>query len=165
MHINFRNRVQEVLWHVEITGQLSDGMWENSRPYDHYQPWCDATTSVLPTYVGHTRAWIRKDSYALTSRELLGIIGERMCFAANLAFNNPTMSEGVIREYMDYQQPRNSDLKEKYWLDKHSKMLSTFGSYAALDAQRRSGPYGLDMKELIKELQDIKKIMKTVIED
>lgn len=27
------------LWEDEIVGQISDGMWENSSPHNHWQPW------------------------------------------------------------------------------------------------------------------------------
>lgn len=30
------------LWNCEVSGQLSDGNWENSRPHDHWEFWCDA---------------------------------------------------------------------------------------------------------------------------
>lgn len=26
------------IWEAEITGQLSDGMWENSTPHEHWKP-------------------------------------------------------------------------------------------------------------------------------
>ena len=31
---------QLALWDGEVTGQLSDGTWENTRPHDHWQFWC-----------------------------------------------------------------------------------------------------------------------------
>ena len=34
------------LWSGEITGQISDGMWENSYPHDHYKFWCGLAVAV-----------------------------------------------------------------------------------------------------------------------
>jgi len=35
-----------MVWEHEVTGQLSDGAWENARPLDHWKFWCDATVAV-----------------------------------------------------------------------------------------------------------------------
>jgi hypothetical protein len=34
------------LWHSEVSGQISDGTWENSVPHDHYKFWCHVKTEV-----------------------------------------------------------------------------------------------------------------------
>ena len=36
------------LWEAEISGQISDGMWENAVPHDHYQSWLKLELSVVP---------------------------------------------------------------------------------------------------------------------
>lgn len=36
------NEAQRIIFESEMKGQLSDGMWENSSPCDHWMPWCDA---------------------------------------------------------------------------------------------------------------------------
>ena len=39
---------QLALWDHELTGQISDGMWENSRPHEHYQFWCRLEKKLDP---------------------------------------------------------------------------------------------------------------------
>ena len=34
------------LWNWEFTGQISDGMWENTRPYDHWRSWCNMNVKI-----------------------------------------------------------------------------------------------------------------------
>ncbi len=56
------------LWHKEIVGQISDGMWENSRPHEHWQFWCRLDVVVGPE-AGLVKSdqfyWVRKNDYAL----------------------------------------------------------------------------------------------------
>lgn len=44
--ISWRNEMQVVLWNEELIGQLSDGNWENSRPYEHWKRPCRAEVAV-----------------------------------------------------------------------------------------------------------------------
>jgi hypothetical protein len=74
--LNVRNEAQKVLME-ELDGQISDGMWENARPYDHWKVWCEARVVVDPTNVGRD-FWAMKDNYNLTSRLLLEVVGDRM---------------------------------------------------------------------------------------
>ena len=59
------------LWRGEISGQISDGMWENSRPFDHWRFWCCSITvlpgdelAFVPTR-DYTGTCCTKKSYAL----------------------------------------------------------------------------------------------------
>jgi hypothetical protein len=90
--LRVRNLAQKVLWEQELTGQLSDGRWENSRPNDHWEPWCDATCVVDPENVGRN-FYVKRDGYCFTERELLSIIGERMLEAVRVLTSNPAYSE------------------------------------------------------------------------
>ena len=75
--LRFRNQRQVILWNEEIAGQISDGQWENSGPKDHWIPWHDCQVSVDPVTPGRT-FYAAKDSYLLTSKDLLYIVGDRM---------------------------------------------------------------------------------------
>lgn len=49
------------LWKHEVTGQISDGTWENASPREHYQFWCrleraKGTPAVQQTS-GHCKRW------------------------------------------------------------------------------------------------------------
>jgi hypothetical protein len=74
--LNVRNEAQKVLME-ELDGQISDGMWENARPMDHWIVWCDAEVVVDPTNVGRD-FYAMKDNYNLTSKDLLDVVGDRM---------------------------------------------------------------------------------------
>ena len=50
--LHFRTIAAANLFSVEITGQLSDGAWENTRPFDHWKYWCDADV-VVDGKLGH----------------------------------------------------------------------------------------------------------------
>ena len=55
--IGFANQAQVILYMCELCGQISDGHWENSKPYDHWKIPCVAgcvgpkfsTESSLPS--------------------------------------------------------------------------------------------------------------------
>lgn len=73
-----RNERQKVLFEREIQGQLSDGQWENARPYNHWMEWCrDLKVIVDPDNVGRNFD-ADKDNYNLIDGGFLRAIGERM---------------------------------------------------------------------------------------
>ena len=44
--ITFAKKEQAVIFQNEIVGQLSDGAWENSKPYNHWEFWSDVKIQV-----------------------------------------------------------------------------------------------------------------------
>ena len=74
--LTVRNQAQKILFDEEMSGQISDGMWENTRPYDHWEPWCAAEV-VVGENVGRN-FYAKKDNYNLNNKELLDIVGDRM---------------------------------------------------------------------------------------
>jgi len=44
--IILHNHSAQALWDHELIGQLSDGMWENTRPHDHWQFWRGLQSTV-----------------------------------------------------------------------------------------------------------------------
>lgn len=79
------------LWNFEITGQLSDGMWENSKPYDHWKAWNNIEVKLGKPC---TNVYARKDNYNLVS--LLPIIGERMLKKGRMAKAMSTGFDGDL---------------------------------------------------------------------
>lgn len=64
---------QKNLFDCEISGQISDGAWENAQPHDHWKPW---TSEVkVGSRVGRDFP-VKKDGYGLTS--LIQYVGDRM---------------------------------------------------------------------------------------
>lgn len=63
------------VWTEEIVGQLSDGMWENTSPHDHWKFWNGLKVAEgEPCVTSNTCP--RKNNYGLT--RLIPIIGDRM---------------------------------------------------------------------------------------
>lgn len=58
------------LWVCEVSGQISDGMWENSSPHDHWQFWCRLDVQVgvenKIDVAESAKYSCRKNNYALT---------------------------------------------------------------------------------------------------
>lgn len=156
--IAFRTFEQLVLWKNEITGQLSDGRWENARPYDHWKPWCNAEAIVDVSNVGHD-FWAPKDSYGLTSGDLLSVIGARMCYYLALARVCP---EGVERLLdsgerlpdgdSDWEVPVSANVAKEFYEERVKK-------WEAAGLPRSVTP--VDMKDLKAVLKEIKTTMKT----
>lgn len=77
------NVVQKVLFETELIGQMSDGAWENTAPYDHWEPWAECRVTVDPEDIGRT-FYARKTGYAF-AKELIPYVGDRMLAYARLA--------------------------------------------------------------------------------
>lgn len=86
--ITFKTVSAQALWEHEITGQLSDGMWENSLPHDHWQFWqmLQATTGAANTIVmdeGERVPYRQKTGYNIAG--LYGYVKERMIATGRMA--------------------------------------------------------------------------------
>jgi hypothetical protein len=155
--INFRNNVQAVLFQVELSGQISDGMWENARPYDHWQPWCGAEVRVNPCNMG-INFYPRKNNYNFTSKELLDCVGDRMVWACNLAEKG--YDAATVRDFYDVVDMTHYPAND-YWNGKRALLLEKFGSYENLIKERENGSY--DLKKLKAELRDMKTIIRQTL--
>lgn len=80
--VTFRTAEQAAIFDLELTGQFSDGHWENLRG-DHWIPWCKAKVAVGEN-VGRDFK-VTKDNYNVAARELLEDVGERMKGYARIA--------------------------------------------------------------------------------
>jgi hypothetical protein len=76
--INFRTPIQKTLWDHMILGQLSDGMWENTKPYDHWKFWHELESKVGKPAVGFEKTYPCKVDYNLSSSALLDAVGDEM---------------------------------------------------------------------------------------
>jgi hypothetical protein len=79
-----RTATQAALFECELQGQLSDGYWENARPYDHWQPWCRASVLVGDTVVGRT-FYAGRTAYGFDAKALLDVVARRMIGYARVA--------------------------------------------------------------------------------
>lgn len=102
--LRLRNLAQKVLWEQELTGQISDGRWENSRPFDHWVAWCDADVVIDPDNVGRD-FWVKRDGYCFTEKDLLSIIGDRMLEYVRVATGNRDYSEqDMLKDLRDIRK-------------------------------------------------------------
>jgi hypothetical protein len=83
-YINFSNAVQAALYNEELAGQISDGCWENARPYGH---WRDMSSAIgVAVECGPLGPNFRtKRKYNFNNALLVEVCGERMIAMARKA--------------------------------------------------------------------------------
>jgi len=183
--ITFTNHYQYICWEFEMRGQISDGMWENSRPYDHYKFWCNLTAlynedldvgCVKGPYCSMANF---KNNYNFLNKELLDIVGGRMidkCILADvlisLDYDIINMDKNMIYNLMS-SIDRISDIKSYdefvIWRDKKINQDSYYEKYLVFSsdminrfiALRDSEHY--TMKNLRSDLKEMKKTIKNVV--
>ena len=163
MKITFRNKVQAVLWKHEITGQISDGRWENSGPRDHYEDWCNAEVEVGPD-VG-IDFYPRRDSYGLTDAKLLDIIGERMLRYARIAtaYGREAADDLIPLLGCNDFIPKIANGVVGYWKELREKFEAVLIERSIDEGQlitNMLNTLDYSMSDLKKDLRDMSKIMK-----
>lgn len=152
------NSDQKTLFVHELMGQISDGKWENTRPYNHYRPWCECEVVVGPK-VGRN-FYAEKSNYNFSDRGLISIVGDRMINQVKLArlgVNNDDIS------YMDsldwsYSKERVKTDGCKYYKEKVAKYKKYFKTEKEMVAKIDAIKY--DYKDLVKDLNALKSIIK-----
>lgn len=159
----FATSDQVVLFEMEIQGQLSDGHWENTRPLDHWKPWCGAgralSVIVDPDNVGRD-FHARKDNYNLVNGELLEIIGKRMERYVRLARHFGPKNARVLESALDLDGDFRGapDYEGDYW-NKVRNNLSTFDMVEVQRVVEDESSYG--RKELLADLRAMKVAMRS----
>lgn len=87
LKIHVANLAQKVLMDHELTGQISDGNWENSYPQGHWEDWCTADVVVAPDNIGINFYPMRK--YDFLNEELLKVVRTRMILYVRLSARFP----------------------------------------------------------------------------
>jgi hypothetical protein len=155
--ITFNNPEQKALWDFELTGQLSDGFWENTKPYDHWRLLCSAETTVGRDY-GRNFPVI-KDNYNFVAKDLIDIVGDRMIgyvrllnglgYEALKDLHNRISCEGT------FEMPTGTG---EYWKTEKAK-LAKYDIEKIKAALSNEAYY--DRKKLMKDLKEIKQIIRT----
>lgn len=138
------------LWKHELVDQISDGMWENSSPYGHWRPWCDAVVSWHPTIVGKN-FWAQKTNYNLNSNELLSAVGQRMIGMARLVNAAKLLSVTDLESFLHVV---NDEMKYRNFQQLPAEPVHVAVLIAALKDETYT------RKDLIADLKDMKAIMK-----
>jgi hypothetical protein len=103
--INFRNAVQAALYNLELAGQISDGCWENSRPWNHWRCMIDATGVAVPGPLGPTFQPRRK--YNFNNNLLVEVVGDRMLKIARDAIGKDGEAYGLKQLRADLKDMSN----------------------------------------------------------
>lgn len=158
----------------EIKGQLSDGMWENTQPFDHWVFWSDLLVNVEPGCVPSVRPLdsqsvtlsCKKNGYNIAG--LFEYVGDRMLAygrmgraAESVGHREGCDGFGQAAAYMP------STLEE--WRDiKSGKSLDTY-EYAVEYLRELPDAFGVawykttyDVAAMKNDVRLIKKAMKTV---
>ncbi len=112
--ISFPTRSACAVWRAEILGQMSDGMWENTAPHDHWEFWHRLRTVVnvgAPAGVkldeGKYAPYNQKTSYGISG--LYDIIGDRMVAYGRMGRVLSTVVDIDIVESPDYDTRYGKD--------------------------------------------------------
>ena len=155
--IIFENNIQKALWDGAIRGQLSDGYWENTNPYDHWKPWCNAETRVAKNGEKLGRNfWAAKDNYNLLAP--VQYISEEMLAIATLATMFPILEGGVPKDLWDFNWYAAKAAEGKDWAIAKMEAWTAAGitaeTFSQLDGR-------FTIKQLRAELSRMKKIIRT----
>lgn len=128
----------KIIFMCEMQGQISDGMWENSRPFGHWKKWSSLTwDDVIVSSELFGRVFeVPFSKYAFSDRELLKIVGKRLLFKIKLYHMYPQVVEPILKE--NHWDIPDGVLQE---VDLSSKL----GAYMA-DSQRKLEAKGLTGK-------------------
>ncbi len=106
--ITFANKAQVWLWEGEINGQISDGMWENSSPMNHYKAFWDADVRVGNPGLDGVYP---KRTYDFANQELLSVVGDRMLFLGKAATAYPNAPDDSARAFQNVMEYKDELLK------------------------------------------------------
>tara|TARA_R110000744_G_scaffold56820_1_gene119729 strand:+ start:1708 stop:2256 length:549 start_codon:yes stop_codon:yes gene_type:complete len=164
-----------ILFHTSIQGQLSDGLWSNINPHDHWRFWSSLNVEVGPENEftkaeGEQWEWNSRGGclypkkmtgYNLTN--LMEYIAPEMIefVKINQHVNDPEMffssnerdiMRGEAPSYMTRQGANDDGIYNRYFdvIKKVQKGELVFD-------------YNYDEKQLKKDLQELKKVMKMVL--
>lgn len=161
--ITFRTAEQAAIFDLELTGQFSDGKWENLRG-DHWQVWCKAEVKVGPE-VGRDFDAI-KDNYNVAAKDLLDVVGERMKGYARIAKVLGLEAAKKYENLVDWdtglvKRPTGVDRENETY---YAKKRELFDELAAVPGaiERINDVTLYTEKHLRADLREIKRTMKTV---
>lgn len=159
-----RNVEQQAVFELELKGQLSDGAWENSRPYDHWVVWSDAEVKVAgPSNALGRNFFARRTVYNFARTDLLDVVGKRMLGKARLVRH---LGYGLAEELqwdvdcnglIDFEVKPSLD---DYWVKRQARLNAY--DQAVVNMALTDESYGMeDLKRDLRELNAIVKIYNT----
>jgi hypothetical protein len=132
-YINFENKNQVILYECELSGQISDGQWENSRPYDHWKVMSNAEARVGSPLGPSFRP---RRPYNFAAGSLISVVGNRMIYFVKFYNAFPQVSfdkhwDINLSDFCDSSGLVLAPSKEQvtsYMKDKISEMESSLNS-------------------------------------
>jgi hypothetical protein len=98
------NMAQKIIFHCEMSGQISDGHWENSSPNNHHIFWGDFKWDdiriSMNSQVG-VKGYVsfrQKRNYNFSNKELTEIVGIRIRFKVALWMRFPEVFRPILEE-------------------------------------------------------------------
>jgi len=171
LKIVFATPEQEILWDAELSGQVSDGKWENSRPHDHYKDMTAASTTHSPNPEDWgTQGFRPRKSYNFNDKELKDIVGERMLASVKMMLAFPDI-DYKVRQAAEYiMNPRYKDrilnpddAEAGYWRNLFTEIQDALNiedevAYDAVLAKIEAVPYS--EKDMTRDLKQMSKIIR-----
>jgi len=168
--LNVNSTEQKIIFLTEMQGQLSDGMWENTQPYDHWRPWSSLTWDTV--HVDSKNAGVQgelkyapKRKYGFNSTFLLDIVGARIILKINLW---KMLGDDFLKilEEDDSLIPDDGEIPlytGDYWVKKRARMQELGLTEEVLQTAITKGPY--TFKNLRKDCAALTKVFKTDAQD
>jgi len=167
--IYFKNKAQAILYTTEMTGQISDGHWENATPSNHYKDMTAAEIRIDPTRPG-TKNFVPKRYYGFSSTNLLEAVGDRMLAKVKMSMAFPQISSNDLDDFGDDFESKTSiqslinyaEKGEKYWverLDKVKKSLGVSTNEELIAAQEKLDTVKYSMEDMKRDLRDMSGIV------
>lgn len=154
-----RTPIQAAIFEHELKGQISDGMWENARPHQHYVPWCAAHV-IVGDNVGRDFDAV-KSNYDVSSKFLLECVGKRMLQVARLARE---FGYDRVQDFDDFTGVGEFGLPPEHYTgpfwDVRREAASALGQDFSRALAVCKDETAYTEKNLLSDLREIKKAMK-----
>ena len=156
------------LWEWEFSGQISDGMWENSRPYDHWRSWCTMKSKLgNPRRSRRTNHPVTKASYNFGA--LKQYVGDRMLTYGKFgkAVGNDILNMGsevrsIVEEFptepFNLEEFKSNMIKRNSW--RNAEYYWKGLEQKHIDAYYNTNYTNTDLNN---DIRTIKEAMKTII--
>lgn len=135
--LHLKTKEAYVVFTEEIKGQISDGAWENSRPYDHWIFWSN-TNAIVDGNLGLEikEGTPLKRNYNLF--HLIPYVGDRMlAYIASVKMDkDPTLTNYL----MEFTNLIKNPGQDSYWINKSNLVKKEFGE---------------DIDSAVKQVQDV----------
>lgn len=141
--IYLRTNDQVALYSHELVGQISDGHWENSNPYMHWERPCRATVVLDPEKLAIN--FPTKRTYNFLSRDLLQVVRERMKVLVQMSrafgVDDARIYSDYFFEFADNYKTYVYKAPVKHWVFAHNEA----GEF------RHAGPYYDKIRKILTE--------------